>query len=153
MHNLEDHMFKTTGWLILLAFLASCENNSSFRGSAARKSAEIPPEEPPKTEYQLPGIADAKGCTEIKFVNIVMILDNSRSQMETDPGNVRALAASELVSKLENISPSLEPSHAFAAAIRLAPKLKSSDIIIVNSCGDSLKDKDIIKKRLGSYTR
>ena len=38
-------------------------------------------------------------------------------------------------------------------AIKMAPKLKSSDVIIVNSCGDSLKDKDIIKKRLGSYIR
>ena len=64
-----------------------------------------------------------------------------------------ALKAYQLVSKLENISPSLEPSHAFAEAIRIAPKLKSSEVIIVNSCGDSLKDKDIIKHRLGSYTR
>ena len=53
----------------------------------------------------------------------------------------------------DNISPSLEPSHAFAEAIKIAPKLKSSEIIIVNSCGDSLKDKDIIKQRLGSYLR
>ena len=64
-----------------------------------------------------------------------------------------ALNAYKLVSKLENISPSLEPSHAFAEAIKLAPKLKSSNIIIVNSCGDSLKDKDIIKQKLGSYIR
>ena len=64
-----------------------------------------------------------------------------------------ALKAYELVSKLENISPSLEPSHAFAEAIKIAPKLKFSDVIIVNSCGDSLKDKDIIKKKLGSYIR
>ena len=48
--------------------------------------------------------------------------------------------------------PSLEPSHAFAEAIKLAPKLKSSEVI-VNSCGDSLKDKDIIKQKLGSYVR
>jgi hypothetical protein len=26
-------------------------------------------------------------------------------------------------------------------------------VIIVNSCGDSIKDKDIIKHRLGSYIR
>ena len=58
-----------------------------------------------------------------------------------------------MVSKLENISPSLEPSHAFAEAIKIAPKLKQSDVIIVNSCGDSIKDKDIIKQRLGSYIR
>ena len=62
-----------------------------------------------------------------------------------------ALKAYQLVSKLENISPSLEPSHAFAEAIKIAPKLKSSDVIIVNSCGDSIKDKDIIKKKLGKY--
>ena len=65
----------------------------------------------------------------------------------------KALGAYKLVSKLENISPSLEPSHAFAEAIRIAPKLSKSKIIIVNSCGDSIKDKDIIKKRLGYYTR
>ena len=53
----------------------------------------------------------------------------------------------------DNISPSLEPSHAFAEAIRIAPKLKSSEVIIVNSCGDSLKDKDILKQKLGSYIR
>ena len=64
-----------------------------------------------------------------------------------------ALKAYQLVSKLENISPSLEPSHAFAETIKIAPKLKSSDVIIVNSCGDSLKDKDIIKQKLGAYIR
>ena len=64
-----------------------------------------------------------------------------------------ALNAYKLVSKLENISPSLEPSHAFAEAIRIAPKLNRSNIIIVNSCGDSLKDKDIIKSKLGTYIR
>ena len=64
-----------------------------------------------------------------------------------------ALKAYKLVSKLENISPSLEPSHAFAEAIKIAPKLKSSDVIIVNSCGDSIKDRDIIKQKLGSYIR
>ena len=64
-----------------------------------------------------------------------------------------ALRAYELVSRLENISPSLEPSHAFAKAIDMAPRIRSSDIIIVNSCGDSLKDKDIIKSKLGRYIR
>ena len=35
----------------------------------------------------------------------------------------------------------------------IAPKLNPSNIIIVNSCGDSIKDKYIIKKRLGNYRR
>ena len=71
----------------------------------------------------------------------------------TSASDEDALKAYQLVSKFENISPSLEPSHAFAEAIKLAPKLKSSEVIIVNSCGDSLKDKDIIKQKLGSYVR
>ena len=80
-------------------------------------------------------------------------LKDTKRAKYTSASDEDALKAYKLVSKLENISPSLEPSHAFAEAIRLAPKLKSSDVIIVNSCGDSLKDKDIIKQKLGSYAR
>ena len=71
----------------------------------------------------------------------------------TSATDEEALNAYKLVSTLEKISPSLEPSHAFAEAIRIAPKLDSSNILVVNSCGDSLKDKDIIKSRLGKYIR
>ena len=62
-----------------------------------------------------------------------------------------ALNAYKLVSKLENISPSLEPSHAFHTAIKLAPKLNKNTILVVNSCGHSRKDAEIIKSRLGYY--
>ena len=80
-------------------------------------------------------------------------LKDTKRARYTSVTDEEALEAYKLVSKLENISPSLEPSHAFAEAIKLAPKLNNSNIIIVNSCGDSLKDKDIIKKRLGRYSR
>ena len=80
-------------------------------------------------------------------------LKDTKRARYTSASDEEALEAYKLVSKLENISPSLEPSHAFAEAIKLAPKLKSSDVIIVNSCGDSLKDKDIIKRKLGAYIR
>ena len=80
-------------------------------------------------------------------------LKDTKRARYTSASDEEALYAYQLVSKLENISPSLEPSHAFAEAIKLAPKLKSSEVIIVNSCGDSLKDKDIIKQKLGSYER
>ena len=60
-----------------------------------------------------------------------------------------ALKAYQLVTKYENLNPSLEPSHAFAEAIKIAPKLGKDTIIIVNSCGDAQKDRDILKKRLG----
>ena len=61
----------------------------------------------------------------------------------------QALNAYKLVTKFEKLNPSLEPSHAFSEAIRIAPKLTKDNIIIVNSCGDAKKDRDILKKRLG----
>jgi len=80
-------------------------------------------------------------------------LKDTKRARYTSATDEEALNAYKLVSKLENISPSLEPSHAFAEAIKIAPRLNSSNIIIVNSCGDSLKDKDIIKSKLGNYIR
>ena len=56
----------------------------------------------------------------------------------------------KLVSKLEKVSPSLEPAHAFAEAIRIAPRLSKDTIIAVDSCGDAKKDMKIIKQRLGN---
>ena len=80
-------------------------------------------------------------------------LKDTKRARYTSATDEEALAAFQMVTKLEDISPSLEPSHAFAEAIKLAPKLNSSVVIVVNSCGDSLKDKFIIKKRLGNYKR
>ena len=60
-----------------------------------------------------------------------------------------ALAAYKIVTKYENLNPSLEPCHAFAICLSIAPKLSKDTIIIVNSCGDAKKDKDILKQRLG----
>ena len=62
----------------------------------------------------------------------------------------QALEAYKLVTKFEKLNPSLEPCHAFAEAIKIAPKLKKDNIIIVNSCGDAKKDRDILKKKLGN---
>ena len=80
-------------------------------------------------------------------------LKDTRRARYCSASDEEALSAYKLVSRLENISPSLEPSHAFAEAIKIAPKLNKTNIIVVNSCGDSLKDKDIIKDRLGKYIR
>ena len=67
----------------------------------------------------------------------------------TSASDEEALKAYQLVTKYENLNPSLEPSHAFAEAIKIAPKNRKDTIIIVNSCGDAKKDKDILQKRLG----
>ena len=76
-------------------------------------------------------------------------LKDTKRARYTSATDEEALHAHQLVTKLENISPSLEPSHAFAEAIKIAPKLSKDTVIIVNSCGDAKKDRDILKKRLG----
>ena len=77
------------------------------------------------------------------------LLKDSKRARYTFATDEDALKAYKLVTKYEKLNPSLEPCHAFAEAIRMAPKLNKSTIIIVNSCGDAKKDKDILKKRLG----
>ena len=55
--------------------------------------------------------------------------DHKRARY-TSATDEEALKAYKLVSKLENLSPSLEPSHAFAEAIKIAPKLNKDTIIM-----------------------
>jgi tryptophan synthase/tryptophan synthase beta chain len=76
-------------------------------------------------------------------------LKDTKRARYTAASDEDALNAYQLVTKYENLKPSLEPSHAFAEAIKIAPKLNRDTIIIVNSCGDAKKDKDILKKKLG----
>ena len=76
-------------------------------------------------------------------------LKDAKRARYTSATDEDALKAYQLVTKLEKIKPSLEPCHAFAEAIKIAPKLNKETIIIVNSCGDAKKDRDILKSRLG----
>jgi tryptophan synthase beta subunit len=78
------------------------------------------------------------------------LLKDTKRARYTAATDEQALSAFKLVSKLEKVRPSLEPSHAFAEAIKIAPRLSKDTIIIVNSCGDAKKDMKIIKKRLGN---
>jgi len=76
------------------------------------------------------------------------LLKDSKRARYTSATDEEALSAFQLVSRLEKVRPSLEPAHAFAEAIKIAPKLSKDTIICVDSCGDAKKDMKIIKKRL-----
>ena len=76
-------------------------------------------------------------------------LKDTKRARYTAASDEEALNAYQVVTKFENLNPSLEPSHAFAEAIKIAPKLSKDTIIIVNSCGDAKKDRDILRKKLG----
>lgn len=59
-----------------------------------------------------------------------------------------ALEAFQTLTKVEGIIPALESSHAIAQAIKMAPKLSTDQIIIVNLSGRGDKDIDYIAGRL-----
>ncbi len=51
-----------------------------------------------------------------------------------------ALAAAKVCAVLEGILPALEPAHALARVLEMAPKLSRDEIIIMNMCGRGDKD-------------
>ena len=77
------------------------------------------------------------------------LLKDSKRARYTSATDEEALEAFKLVSRLEKVRPSLEPAHAFAEAIRIAPRSSKDTIIVVDSCGDAKKDMKIIRERLG----
>lgn len=60
-----------------------------------------------------------------------------------------ALEALQLCTRLEGIMPSLEPSHALAHVMKIAPGLPSDHVICVNVCGRGDKDIDTVTRILG----
>ncbi len=59
-----------------------------------------------------------------------------------------ALAAFELLAKLEGILPALEPAHALAYACQLAKNLPKDAIVLVNLSGRGDKDVEVVMKFL-----
>jgi tryptophan synthase beta chain len=64
-------------------------------------------------------------------------------------GDEAALAAFQLCARTEGIIPALEPSHALAHVIDVAPKMKKDQIILMNLCGRGDKDVFTVAKHLG----
>ena len=60
-----------------------------------------------------------------------------------------ALHAFQLVSKLEGIIPALEPAHALAHVLKIAPTLPADHLLVVNVCGRGDKDIFTVAKALG----
>lgn len=60
-----------------------------------------------------------------------------------------ALGAFQLCCALEGIIPALEPSHALAHVIKIAPDLPADHIIVMNMCGRGDKDIFTVAKHLG----
>ncbi len=60
-----------------------------------------------------------------------------------------ALNAFQLCSKLEGIIPALEPAHALAKVIELAPKRSKDHLMVMNLCGRGDQDIFAVADHLG----
>ena len=60
-----------------------------------------------------------------------------------------ALAAFQLCTRTEGIIPALEPAHALAHVMKLAPELAADQIILMNMCGRGDKDIFTVADHLG----
>ena len=63
--------------------------------------------------------------------------------------DAEALEACQLSCALEGIIPALEPSHALAHVMKIAPRLPPEHIIVMNMCGRGDKDIFTVAKHLG----
>ena len=64
-----------------------------------------------------------------------------------------ALAAFQLLSKLEGIIPALEPAHAIARVLDLAPQKPQDHLMVVNLSGRGDKDLDSVARHLKSKAK
>ncbi len=60
-----------------------------------------------------------------------------------------ALAAFQLLARLEGILPALEPAHALAEVVKRAPEMGKDEIILMNLCGRGDKDVFTVGNMLG----
>ena len=60
-----------------------------------------------------------------------------------------ALAAFQKLSRIEGIIPALEPAHALAHVLKLAPTLPKDNLLVMNLCGRGDKDVFAVAERLG----
>jgi tryptophan synthase beta chain len=73
--------------------------------------------------------------------------DTGRAQY-LPASDAEALEATTLLARTEGIIPALESAHAVAEAIKRVPKMKKSDVVIVNISGRGDKDVGILRENL-----
>ncbi len=76
-----------------------------------------------------------------------MLKDTGRAQY-VPASDAEALEATMVLARTEGIIPALESAHAVAEVIKRAPKMKKSEIVIVNISGRGDKDVGILRENL-----
>ena len=76
-----------------------------------------------------------------------MLHDSGRAEY-TSATDAEALAATSALARTEGILPALESAHAVAEAMKMAPKMAKSDVIMVNLSGRGDKDMGILAREM-----
>ena len=76
-----------------------------------------------------------------------MLKDSGRAEY-VPASDAEALEATVMLARTEGIIPALESAHAVAEVIKRAPKMKKSEIVIVNISGRGDKDIGILRENL-----
>jgi tryptophan synthase beta chain len=78
--------------------------------------------------------------------------DSGRAEY-VSASDAEALAACKLLSETEGIIPALESAHAVAECAKRAPKMKKTDVVLVNVSGRGDKDMGILREELGEVLK
>ena len=84
----------------------------------------------------------ARGCRRGIVVDVIPNDGDGQADLE-------ALEAFQLCSKIEGIIPALEPEHAMAHMMKIAPDLQKDHLLVMNMCGRGDKDVFTIAAALG----
>ncbi|MFY9561973.1 MAG: tryptophan synthase subunit beta [Terriglobales bacterium] len=76
-----------------------------------------------------------------------MLKDSGRAQY-VPASDTEALKATTVLARTEGIIPALESAHAVAEAIKRVPRMKKSDVVVVNISGRGDKDVGILRENL-----
>src|SRR5271168_490564 len=76
------------------------------------------------------------------------MLKDSRRAEYVPASDTEALEATVLLARTEGIIPAMESAHAVAEVIKRAPKMKKSELVIVNISGRGDKDVGILRENL-----
>ena len=76
-----------------------------------------------------------------------MLHDSHRAEY-TSANDTEALAATSALARTEGILPALETAHAVAEAMKMAPKMAKSEVIMVNLSGRGDKDIGILAREM-----
>ena len=76
-----------------------------------------------------------------------MLHDSGRA-VYTSASDAEALAATSALARMEGILPALESAHAIAEAMKMAPKMAKTDVLMVNLSGRGDKDMGILAREM-----